>query len=333
MQQQHNSQTGLVDPFGRRVKYLRLSVVDKCNLRCFYCLPEGFRDFEVPDNWLRFDEIERVVAAFAGLGVNRIRLTGGEPLVRRDLPQLASRLAALPGVDDLSLSTNATLLQRHAGALREAGISRINVSLDSLRPERFKQITGGSLAPVLEGLQAAKSAGFAPIKINMLALRDINDDEFEDMVAFCLEHDFTLRFIETMPVGSTGRNAGDHYLDLQTVRQRLEQRFALLPGVMPGGGPARYVQVSGTDLRIGFITPISQHFCATCNRVRLAVDGTLYLCLGQDHRYPLRPLLRQGISDSGLQDAIIEALALKPERHEFRDKPGQVVRFMSQTGG
>ena len=328
-----NRETGLVDPFGRRVEYLRLSVTDKCNLRCFYCLPEGFRGFEEPGNWLRFDEIERVIAAFADLGVNRVRITGGEPLVRRDLPQLASRLAALPGIEDLSLSTNATLLQRHAGELREAGISRINVSLDSLRPERFEQITGGSLKPVLDGLVAAKAAGFAPIKINMLALRDINDDEFEAMVAFCLEHDFTLRFIEAMPVGSTGRNASDHYLDLQTVRKRLERSFELLPGVMPGGGPARYVQVAGTDLRIGFITPISQHFCATCNRVRLAVDGTLYLCLGQDHQYPLRPLLRRGISDAGLRDAIIEALTLKPERHEFQEKPGQVVRFMSQTGG
>jgi len=328
-----NRATGLVDPFGRRVEYLRLSVTDKCNLRCFYCLPEGFRGFEVPDNWLRFDEIERVIAAFADLGVNRVRITGGEPLVRKDLPQLASRLAALSGVEDLSLSTNATLLQHQAGELRTAGISRINVSLDSLRPGRFKQITGGSLAPVLQGLMAAKAAGFAPIKINMLALRDINDDEFEAMVAFCLEHDFTLRFIETMPMGSTGRSAGNHYLDLQTVRQQLERSFELLPGVMPGGGPARYVQVSGTGLRIGFITPISQHFCATCNRVRLTVDGTLYLCLGQDHQYPLRPLLRRGISDAGLRDAIIEALALKPERHEFRDKPGQVVRFMSMTGG
>jgi cyclic pyranopterin phosphate synthase len=328
-----NRETGLVDPFGRRVEYVRLSVTDKCNLRCFYCLPEGFRGFEEPGNWLRFDEIERVIAAFAELGVNRVRITGGEPLVRKDLPRLASRLAALPGIEDLSLSTNATLLQRHAGELREAGISRINVSLDSLRPGRFEQITGGSLKPVLDGLVAARAAGFAPIKINMLALRDINDDEFEAMVAFCLEHDFTLRFIEAMPVGSTGRNASDHYLDLQTVRKRLERSFELLPGVMPGGGPARYVQVAGTDLRIGFITPISQHFCATCNRVRLAVDGTLYLCLGQDHQYPLRPLLRRGISDAGLRDAIIEALALKPERHEFQEKPGQVVRFMSQTGG
>jgi cyclic pyranopterin phosphate synthase len=328
-----NRETGLVDPFGRRVEYVRLSVTDKCNLRCFYCLPEGFRGFEVPDNWLRFDEIERVISAFADLGVNRVRITGGEPLVRKELPLLASRLAALPGVEDLSLSTNATLLQRHAGALRQAGITRINVSLDSLRPGRFRAITGGSLAPVLDGLMAAKAVGFRPIKINMLALRDINDDEFEAMVAFCLEHDFTLRFIETMPVGSTGRSASDHYLDLQTVRKRLTRSFELLPGVMPGGGPARYVQVRGTELRIGFITPISQHFCATCNRVRLAVDGTLYLCLGQDHHYPLRPLLRRGISDAGLRDAIIEALALKPEHHEFSDKPGQVVRFMSMTGG
>ena len=205
MTQQHNNTTGLFDLYGRKVEYLRLSVTDKCNLRCFYCLPEGFRGFEEPDNWLRFDEIERVVSAFAVLGVNRIRLTGGEPLVRRDLPRLASRLATLPGVEDLSLSTNATLLQRHAGELREAGIRRINVSLDSLRPERFKRITGGTLAPVLDGLMAAKAAGFAPIKINMLALRDINDDEFEDMVAFCLEHDFTLRFIETMPASTYRR--------------------------------------------------------------------------------------------------------------------------------
>jgi cyclic pyranopterin phosphate synthase len=333
MTQQQDNTPGLVDPFGRRVEYLRLSVTDKCNLRCFYCLPEGFREFEEPDNWLRFDEIERVVAAFAGLGVKRVRITGGEPLVRKDLPRLASRLVSLPGIEDLSLSTNASLLQHHACALRQAGISRINVSLDSLDTARFRQITGGNLAPVLDGLMAAKAAGFAPIKINMLALRDINEDEFEDMVAFCLEHDFTLRFIETMPVGSTGRDAGNHYLDLQSVRQRLERRYELLPGVMPGGGPARYVQVRGTDLRIGFITPISQHFCATCNRVRLAVDGTLYLCLGQDHQYALRPLLRQGISDAGLRDAIIEALAMKPERHDFRGKPGQVARFMSQTGG
>jgi cyclic pyranopterin phosphate synthase len=167
----------------------------------------------------------------------------------------------------------------------------------------------------------------------MLALKGINEDEFEAMVEFCLEHGFTLRFIETMPIGTPGRNASEHYLGLNTVKQRLAQRFELVPGVMPGGGPARYVQVTGTDLRIGFITPISQHFCETCNRVRLSVDGTLYLCLGQEHKFELCPLLRGGISDAGLQEAICEAIALKPERHEFSENPGQVVRFMNMTGG
>ena len=206
-------------------------------------------------------------------------------------------------------------------------------SLDTLRPGRFARITGGKLQPVLDGLMSARAAGFAPIKINMLALKDLNEDEFEDMVEFCLEHGFTLRFIETMPMGTPGRNASQHYMDLGTVKQRLAQRFELIPGVMPGGGPARYVQVKGTDLRIGFITPMSQHFCETCNRVRLSVDGTLYLCLGQEHKYELRPLLRSGISDEGLQEAIYEAIALKPERHEFNENPGQIVRFMSMTGG
>lgn len=326
--------TSLIDPFGRRIEYIRLSVTDRCDLRCFYCLPKGFKDFQEPDNWLRFDEIERVIGAFGALGVRRVRLTGGEPLTRHQLPELAARLAALPGIDDLSLSTNATRLDKHAAALHVAGVTRINVSLDSLRPERFKEITGGGhLDKVLAGLMAAKQAGFAPIKINMVALRGVNDDEFEDMVDFCIEHDFTLRFIETMPMGSTGLNAGDNYLDLQDVKRRLEKRYELIPGMMPGGGPARYVRVAGTDLRIGFITPISQHFCATCNRVRLSADGTLYLCLGQDNKLELRPLLRAGISDQELLDVVRQAIALKPERHEFNEKPQQVVRFMSVTGG
>ena len=180
---------------------------------------------------------------------------------------------------------------------------------------------------------AAKAAGFAPIKINMVVMKGINEDEVEAMVDFCIEHNFTLRFIETMPMGATGRDAVDHYVDLQTVRKKLEQRFKLIPGVMPGGGPARYLQVAGSDLRIGFITPISQHFCETCNRVRLSVDGTLYLCLGQDNKFELRPLLRAGTSDEDLTSAIQHAITLKPERHEFTEKPSQVVRFMSATGG
>lgn len=325
--------SSLIDRLGRKIDYVRLSVTDRCDLRCFYCLPRGFRDFEEPEHWLTFTEIERVIAAFARLGTRHVRITGGEPLVRGELPSLAARLSALPGVEDLSLSTNATRLATQAGALYGAGIRRINVSLDSLDAARFRDITGGKLEKVIDGLMAAKAAGFAPIKINMVVMKDINEDEVDAMVEFCIEHGFTLRFIETMPMGDTGRSATDRYVDLQTVKARLSRRFALLPGMMPGGGPARYVQVAGTDLRIGFITPISQHFCATCNRVRLSVDGTLYMCLGQEHRFELRPLLRAGIDDTELGAAILQAIDLKPERHEFTDKPEQVLRFMSMTGG
>jgi cyclic pyranopterin phosphate synthase len=324
----------LIDPFGRKIEYVRLSVTDKCDLRCFYCLPKGFKGFEEPDNWLSFDEIERIIGAFGALGVSRVRITGGEPLVRKNLLQLAARLSALPGIDDLSLSTNATQLQKQAMALRQAGVTRINVSLDSLNSQRFQEITGGGkLEHVMEGLMAAKAAGLHPIKINMVAMRGVNDHEIEDMIEFCIAHDFTLRLIETMPMGSTGRAATDHYLDLQEVKHRLAKKYELIPSVMPGGGPARYVQVAGTSLHIGFITPISQHFCETCNRVRLAVDGTLYLCLGQEDKLELRPLLRAGIDDQELKNALLHAIARKPERHEFREKPSQVIRFMSKTGG
>ncbi|MCF6336491.1 MAG: GTP 3',8-cyclase MoaA [Gammaproteobacteria bacterium] len=323
----------LIDPYGRSIDYIRLSVTDRCDLRCFYCLPKGFKDFEEPEHWLNFAEIERVIRAFGALGTRRVRITGGEPLVRKNLPALAARLQNLPGIEDLSLSTNAVQLARHAKNLYSGGIRRLNISLDSLDAKRFQEITGGKLEKVINGLMAAKTAGFAPIKINMVVMKGVNEDDVEAMVDFCIEHDFTLRFIETMPMGTTGCDAVDHYVNLQTVRTKLEQRFDLVPGVMPGGGPARYLQVAGTDLRIGFITPISQHFCETCNRVRLSVDGTLYLCLGQDNKFELRPLLRNGISDKDLQEAIQHAITLKPERHEFNEKPSQIVRFMSVTGG
>ncbi|MCB1738435.1 MAG: GTP 3',8-cyclase MoaA [Gammaproteobacteria bacterium] len=324
----------LIDRFQRPIEYIRLSVTDRCDLRCVYCMPKSFKDFAEPEEWLSFDEIERVIGAFAALGVKRVRLTGGEPLVRRNLPELAGRLSQLPGVEDLSLSTNAVQLARHADALKTAGVRRINVSLDSLDAETFRDTTrGGRLDKVLDGLMAAKQAGLSPIKINMVAMRGVNEQEIPAMVDFCIEHGFTLRLIETMPVGDSGRDAGDRYLDLQQVRTDLGKRFDLIPGVMPGGGPARYVQIAGTETRIGFITPISQHFCETCNRVRLSVEGTLYLCLGQNDRFELRPLLRAGIDDAGLKAAILEAIDLKPERHEFREEPDKIVRFMSLTGG
>jgi cyclic pyranopterin phosphate synthase len=323
----------LVDPFGRSIDYVRLSVTDRCDLRCFYCLPKGFKNFEEPEHWLTFDEIERVVRAFGALGTRRIRITGGEPLLRKDLPTLSARLHNLPGIEDLSLSTNAIKLDKQADKLFASGISRLNISLDSLDPDNFRKITGGKLEKVLTGLMAAKSAGFSPIKINMVVMKDVNEHEVEAMVDFCIEHGFTLRFIETMPMGTTGLDATDHYVNLQQIREKLSQRYDLVPGIMSGGGPARYMRVANTELRVGFITPMSQHFCDTCNRVRLTADGTLYLCLGQNDKMELRPLLREGISDSELQTSIRHAITLKPERHEFNEQPGQVVRFMSVTGG
>ena len=329
----NNASTNLTDPYGRNIEYVRLSVTDQCDLRCFYCMPKGFTDYQEPQDWLTFDEIERVMRAFSELGTKRVRITGGEPLIRKNLPELIGKLNRLPGIEDLSLSTNATRLAKQADALKAAGISRINVSLDTLQEDKFKQITCGKLGKVIDGLMKAKKAGLAPIKINMVAMKGINDDEIEDMVEFCIENDFTLRFIETMPMGNTGQKASEQYLDLQEVKQRLARRYELISSTMPGGGPARYVKIAGTHLRIGFITPISQHFCETCNRVRLSVDGTLYMCLGQDHSLALRPHLRAGISDEELKDLIRHAITLKPERHEFNEKPSQTVRFMSVTGG
>jgi cyclic pyranopterin phosphate synthase len=333
MYTESKNKTQLVDPFGRVISYLRLSVTDKCNLRCFYCLPKGFKDFDDVEEWLTFDEIERVVRSFAELGVSRIRLTGGEPLVRKNLASLVARLNQIPQIDDLSLSTNATLLARDAAELKQAGLARINVSLDSLNAQCFKEVTCGSLESVIDGLLAAKQAGFSPIKINMVVMKEINDHEVDEMVAFCMEHDFTLRLIETMPMGDSGRDGSKHYISMDEIRQRLAKRFDLLDSVMPGGGPARYLQLRGSDFRIGFITPISQHFCETCNRVRLSACGTMYLCMGQEHKVALRPLLRAGISDQALKQLLVDSLALKPKQHDFNEQPGKVVRVMSKLGG
>ena len=324
----------LIDSFGRKIEYVRLSVTDRCNLRCFYCLPKGFKSFENPANRLSFDEIERVIRAFGELGVHRVRLTGGEPLVRKKLPELSARLSCLPGINDLSLSTNATLLEQQAVALYEAGIRRINVSLDTLDEGQFSDITGGGkLDSVLKGLQKAKEVGFKPIKINMVVMKDTRLDEQQRVMEYCMQNDFTLRFIETMPIGSPGRNGCEQYLSLKKVKQRLDQQYDLIPGLMTGGGPARYYRINGTDFEVGFITPISQHFCESCNRVRISVGGTLYLCLGQDDKVELRSLLRAGISDEELRQTIVDAVSKKPERHEFNQKPNQVVRFMSMSGG
>ncbi len=327
----------LVDNYNRHIHYLRLSVTDRCDLRCTYCLPEQYSDFEEPSNWLSFDEIEELIRAFASVGVAKIRITGGEPLTRKNIDQLIPRLARINGIDDLSMSTNATRLDKLAAPLADAGISRINVSLDTLKPQRFKDITKGKLDKVITGLMAAKAAKLHPIKINMVVMKGVNDDEAEDMVDFCMEHNFTLRFIETMPVGDTGRSAFDQYINLDEIKRRLSSKYELLPAHlgrgMQGAGPAKYWQIAGSDTTIGFITPISQHFCETCNRVRLSADGVLHMCLGQEHSFDFKPLLQANASQAELQDAIRHAINLKPERHEFTEKPDQVIRFMAKTGG
>ncbi|HAC34215.1 MAG TPA: GTP 3',8-cyclase MoaA [Gammaproteobacteria bacterium] len=328
-----NSPT-LIDPFQRQIEYLRISVTDQCDLRCNYCLPQGFKDFQEPDEWLKFDEIARVVEAFVALGARRFRLTGGEPLVRKNLPDLVGRLSAITDLQDLSMSSNAVRLEKLAEPLKQAGLQRINVSLDSLDAERFRDITGGGkLHKVLKGLAAAKQAGLEPVKINMVVQGGVNDGEIPEMIRFCADQGYTLRLIETMPVGSTGRSASSGYRSLEEILASLRNEFELLPDIMPGGGPARYYRLAGSDTRIGLITPISRHFCETCNRVRLGADGVLYMCLGQDHSFPLRPLLRAGAGQEELMEAIRHAITLKPERHEFTEKPEQVIRFMSQTGG
>nr|WP_314629540.1 GTP 3',8-cyclase MoaA [uncultured Janthinobacterium sp.] len=323
----------LQDRFGRSIDYVRLSVTDRCDLRCSYCMPKGFRGFEEPKDWLTFGEIERLLGIFVRLGTRRVRLTGGEPLLRRNLPELARKLSSLPGMQDLSLSTNATQLGKHAAALRAAGVDRINVSLDSLDRACMQQITGrDSLQPILDGLMAGKAAGFDPIKINMVAMRGVNDGQIEAMAAFCIEQQFILRLIEAMPMGSTGRDA--RYMPLGPVRERLARRFGLVPQAAElGGGPARYLATPDGRASIGFITPMSQHFCATCNRVRLSVDGTLYLCLGQEEKFAFGPMLRGGATDAELEAAIRAAIELKPQQHDFNTQPDKIVRFMAQTGG
>mgnify|MGYP003704012433 CR=1 FL=1 len=323
----------LHDRLGRRVDYLRISVTDRCDLRCTYCMPQQFKGFEEPAHWLSHAEMARLAGLFVALGVRKVRLTGGEPLLRRGLDELVSRLRAMPQVEDIALSTNATRLARHAAPLREAGVDRLNVSLDSLDGDCFARVTGRDcLGQVLEGLTAAKAAGFSPIKLNMVVQQGVNDHEVPRLLAFAMAQGFVLRLIEPMPVGDTGRSALG--LDLTAWTRELAAREGLVPEVMgAGAGPARYWRSADGRMSLGVITPMSQHFCEACNRVRLTVDGTLLLCLGQEDQVPLGRMLRQGASDDELRSAIRDAVWHKPERHEFREQPAKVVRFMSQTGG
>jgi cyclic pyranopterin phosphate synthase len=323
----------LVDQYGRQIKYLRFSVTDRCDLRCKYCLPKGFKEFSEPKNNLNFDEIEHLVALFAQMGVEHLRITGGEPLVRKGIEHLIASLASIPGISDLSLSTNAVRLEKFAVKLKRAGLQRINVSLDTLCENQYAELTCGKLTKVLNGLEAARKAELTPIKINCVLMKNVNEDEVERILEYCAQRDFTLRLIEPMPIGNTGRSAQEQYLSLDSVKRKLQKRYNLIPDVMPGAGPARYYRLDGSSTRIGFITPISQHFCETCNRVRLSCEGDIYTCLGNETRYPLGSYLRRGCPDNELIEHIFRAVNLKPEKHDFLSSQKRIVRFMSMTGG
>ena len=312
----HAEPQPLIDPFGRRVSYLRVSVTDRCDFRCVYCMAEDMT-FLPKRDILSFEELDRLCGAFIGLGVEKIRLTGGEPLVRKNVIDLVRTLGARigpGGLKELTITTNGTQLQKLAGELHAAGVRRLNVSMDTLDPATFAAVTRwGKLEPTLDGIFAAKAAGLA-IKINAVALKGVNENEFDRMIAWCGEHGFDLCLIETMPMGDISGDRTDQYLPLSLVRARLQERWTLEETDYSTGGPASYCTIRETGRRIGFITPMTHNFCESCNRVRLTCTGTLYMCLGQDDAAEFRSLLRDpGVDDEALREAVRRAITRKPK--------------------
>lgn len=330
----HDSQ--LVDPFGRRITYLRLSVTDRCDFRCTYCMSEDMI-FAPRAQILSLEELYAVADAFISLGVKRIRVTGGEPLVRKGLTSLLERLGAREELEDLAITTNGSQLHALAPALREAGVKRLNISLDSLKRERFAELTRRDrLDQVLEGIEVARRAGFNRIKLNSVVQKGRNDDEVVDLVDFAVARGLDISFIEEMPLG----NVSEHdrhitFCSSDEVRERIETRHQLVRSSHVTGGPSRYWQVAGSETQVGFISPHSNNFCSSCNRVRVTAEGKLVLCLGNDGALDLKSLIRRHPGDSErLRDALVDALQLKPQMHHFNtDDQVQVVRFMSMTGG
>ena len=330
----------MIDPFGRPITYLRVSVTDRCDLRCVYCMSEDMT-FLPKAEILSLEELDRLCGAFIRLGTNKIRITGGEPLVRRDvmrlMESLGARLGQAGGLQELTVTTNGTQLTKHAETLARAGVRRINVSLDTLIAEKFATMTRwGKIEKTLDGIFAAKAAGLA-IKINAVAMKGVNEDEFDSMLAWCGEHGFDLCLIETMPLGEIDGDRTDQYLPLSMVRAKLRKTWTLEDTDYVTGGPARYYTVAETGRRIGFITPMTHNFCESCNRVRLTCTGTLYMCLGQDDSADFRRVLRSGASDDELDAAIVAAIGRKPKGHDFiidrtHNRPA-VARHMSVTGG
>lgn len=330
----------MIDPFGRLVSYLRVSVTDRCDFRCVYCMSENMT-FLPKKDLLSLEELQRLCGIFVRLGVTKLRITGGEPLVRRDIMSLFRGLGGLldgGGLDELTATTNGSMLDRHAGDLAAAGVRRINVSLDTLDPEKFLAITRwGRFDRVMNGLAAADAAGLK-VKINAVAMKGVNEDELPDMLAWCHARGYDLTLIEVMPMGEVGDHTRlDQYLPLSQVRRQLAARYTLEDIPLNTGGPARYVRVAETGGRLGFITPLTHNFCESCNRVRLTCTGTLYMCLGQDDAVDLRAVLRAHDDDQAVIDAIHAAIAAKPKGHDFvidRQHHGPAVaRHMSVTGG
>ncbi len=332
------SRPRLVDGFGRAVTYLRVSVTDRCDLRCVYCMAEHMT-FLPKAQVLTLEELERLASAFIDLGVRKIRITGGEPLVRKGVMDLFGALSprlAAGDLDEVTLTTNGTRLETFAADLAASGVRRVNVSLDSLNPETFRRLTrGGDLAQVLRGLEAARAAGLA-VKINAVALRADNAEELPDLIAWAHGQGFDATLIEAMPMGEIDVDRSDQFLSLREVRAQLESFWTLTDLDLTTGGPARYVRVAETGGRLGFITPLSHNFCELCNRVRLTCTGTLHTCLGREDASDLRAVIRSGASDSELREAILRAIDAKPEGHDFRidrNAPPAVQRHMSTTGG
>ncbi|MHB0856176.1 MAG: GTP 3',8-cyclase MoaA [Anaerolineae bacterium] len=326
----------LLDPCHRTINYIRISVTDRCNLRCTYCMPPQGVPARPHEEILRFEEIERVVAAAAGLGVSRIRLTGGEPLVRAGIVDLVGLLARIPGISDLSMTTNGILLPRYAAALADAGLARVNVSLDTLQPERYARMTRiGRLEDALAGIGAAEQAGLRPIKINTVVLQGVNDDELADMAALTLEHDWQVRFIELMPLNGAVGHPECGYLSTDAVRDRIESALGgLQPAVRPtGAGPAETYRLPGAIGTIGFISAVSHHFCERCNRLRLTADGRLRPCLLENIEYDLKPVLRRGADLAELQQVIRQVVLDKPLGHHLEDGQAPRGRTMSEIGG
>jgi cyclic pyranopterin phosphate synthase len=333
------SASPMIDPYGRSISYLRVSVTDRCDFRCVYCMAENMT-FLPKKDLLTLEELDRLCSVFIAKGVRKLRLTGGEPLVRKNILSFIrtlSRHLRSGALEELTLTTNGSQMTRFAPELYDCGIRRVNISLDTLRPDRFKAITRwGDFNQVIAGIDAARAAGLA-VKINAVALKGVNEDEIEEMMVWAHERGMDLTLIETMPLGDIDGDRTDQYLPLSIVRARLMDRFTLDDIPYKTGGPARYVQVRETGGRLGFITPLTHNFCESCNRVRITCTGTLYMCLGQEDAADLRAPLRMSEGNALLEAAIDEAISRKPKGHDFiidrrRNKPA-VSRYMSMTGG